>query len=78
MVDQFGLRTERTSICGVEIELFRKEGAGGTPLLFLQPASGFWPNHACIGLLSEQKDFLAPSHPGFGQTSLPDWLEPVD
>jgi len=59
-----------------DIELF--ESGTGTPLLFLHSAQGFSPNHPYVAPLAAARRFVAPSHPGFGKSSLPNWLDTVD
>jgi pimeloyl-ACP methyl ester carboxylesterase len=79
MTTEGGLRAERIFLGDVELELYRSGGArGGTPLLFLHPASGFWPLQPYVGLLAAKHDLVVPSHPGFGTSSLPDWLDSVE
>jgi len=60
----------------VDIELF--DGGSGQSLLFLHSAQGFRPDHAYVGQLAAQRRLIAPSHPGFGRSSLPDWIDSVD
>ncbi len=64
------------AIAGAELELF--EAGEGPPLLFLHGAQGFVPEHPYAGLLSVRHRLIAPSHPGFGRSSLPDWIDAVD
>ena len=64
------------AIAGVELELC--EAGDGPPLLFLHSAQGFMPEHPFVGLLSAQHRLIAPSHPGFGKSTLPDWIDAVD
>jgi pimeloyl-ACP methyl ester carboxylesterase len=64
------------AIGDVDIELF--EEGQGAPLLFLHSAQGFHPNHPFVGRLTAQRRVVAPSHPGFGHSSLPDWIDCVD
>jgi pimeloyl-ACP methyl ester carboxylesterase len=68
-------RTTRT-IGGVELELF--EGGEAAPLMWLHGAEGFDETHAFVGLLAARRRLVAPSHPGFGKSSLPEWLDHVD
>ena len=63
-------------IAGIELELF--EAGQGDPLLFLHGASGFDGNHEFVPLLTAGRRLIAPSHPGFGRSGLPDWLDSVD
>lgn len=61
---------------GVEIELH--ETGDGPPLLFLHSGQGFVPEHPFVALLARHYRVIAPSHPGFGKSSLPDWLDSID
>jgi pimeloyl-ACP methyl ester carboxylesterase len=68
------LRTVK--VADVELELF--EAGQGAPLLFLHGASGFDQRQPFVAPLSAKRRLIAPSHPGFGQSSLPEWLDSVD
>jgi len=61
-----------------EIELELHEAGDGAPLLFLHSGQGFAPGDAYVDLLAERYRLIAPSHPGFGYSSLPDWLDSID
>ncbi len=50
----------------------------GPPLLFLHSAQGFDPAHPFVAGLAANRRLIAPSHPGFGRSSLPDWVDSVD
>jgi pimeloyl-ACP methyl ester carboxylesterase len=63
-------------VAGVELEVF--EAGQGPPILFLHGANGFAPDHPYVAPLSAQHRLIAPSHPGFGRSSLPDWIDAVD
>ncbi len=65
-----------TTVAGIEIELF--ERGTGSPVLFLHGAGGVRPDDPFVGLLAQQHRVIAPSHPGFGRSALPDWLDSVD
>jgi pimeloyl-ACP methyl ester carboxylesterase len=67
---------ETITLAGIEIELF--EGGSGTPLLFLHGAQGFMPSQPYVGLVASRRRLIAPSHPGFGRSGLPLWLDSVD
>ena len=54
------------------------EAGDGLPILFLHGAQGFAPTHPYVALLSARHRLIAPSHPGFGQSSLPDWIDAPD
>jgi pimeloyl-ACP methyl ester carboxylesterase len=64
------------TLAGIEIELF--EGGDGPPLLFLHGAQGFNPAQPYVALLAERRHLIAPSHPGFGASALPLWLDSID
>ena len=64
------------AIAGVDLDIF--EAGDGPPLLFLHSAQGFAPEHPYVAPLSARHRFIAPSHPGFGKSSLPDWIDAVD
>src|SRR5206468_478606 len=63
------------AIAGAEIELH--EGGDGPPLLFLHGLEGFAPQPDYVARLARARRLVAPSHPGFGRSSLPDWLDHV-
>lgn len=64
------------SIASMELELF--EAGEGPPILFLHDAGGFSPAQPFVPLLSARHRLLVPSHPGFGRSALPDWLDSCD
>lgn len=64
------------AVAGIELELF--ERGRGAPILFLHGAGGVRPDDPFVGLLAQKYRVIAPSHPGFGRSALPDWLDSVD
>ena len=64
------------SLAGTAVELF--EDGDGAPLLFLHSGQGFVPEQPYVGLLAKRRRMIAPSHPGFGKSELPDWLDHCD
>jgi pimeloyl-ACP methyl ester carboxylesterase len=64
------------SINGVSLEL--EERGSGRPLLFLHPGEGLQPQREWLDLLARRFRVLAPHHPGWGNSALPDWLMTVD
>jgi pimeloyl-ACP methyl ester carboxylesterase len=64
------------SLASIELELF--EGGEGTPLLFLHGAQGVLPAQGFLATLASERRVIAPSHPGFGRSMLPDWLDRAD
>lgn len=64
---------ERLEVSGVAIDLWRK--GSGRPVLFLHPGDGFDPEDAFLNALASSHDVIAPWHPGFGHSDMPDgWL----
>jgi pimeloyl-ACP methyl ester carboxylesterase len=63
-------------IAGLELEIF--EAGEGAPLLFLHSGQGFAPDQPFVAPLAARRKLIVPSHPGFGRSSLPDWLSSVD
>jgi pimeloyl-ACP methyl ester carboxylesterase len=61
-----------------EIELEIHEGGQGQPLLFLHGGGGPLPGAPFLERLAEKYRVIAPAHPGFGQSSLPIWIDSVD
>jgi pimeloyl-ACP methyl ester carboxylesterase len=64
------------SIAGAEIEM--RERGKGAPLLYLHGGGGIASDLAFLDLLAGGRRVIAPSHPGFGKSSLPDWLDSID
>jgi pimeloyl-ACP methyl ester carboxylesterase len=64
------------SIAGIELELF--ERGQGAPILYLHGGEGIFPDLPFLDLLAKTRRVIAPSHPGFGRSSLPDWVDSVD
>ncbi len=54
------------------------EQGRGRPILFLHGGGGFNERQPFVAPLSEKRRLVVPSHPGFGKSSLPDWLDSVD
>lgn len=63
-------------IADVDLELF--ESGQGSPVLFLHEASGFDERQPFVAPLSAKRRMITPSHPGFGKSSLPEWLDSID
>lgn len=63
-------------LAGVDIDLF--EQGSGKPLLWLHGGNGFFPNQAFVPQFAPKRRLIVPSHPGFGKSALPDWLDSVD
>jgi len=63
-------------VADVDLELH--ESGQGSPVLFLHGAGGFAPQQPFVAPLSAKHRLLAPSHPGFGKSSLPEWIDSID
>ena len=63
-------------VADVDLELF--ESGQGLPVLFLHGANGFDQRQPFVAPLSANRRLIAPSHPGFGKSSLPEWLDSID
>lgn len=70
------MQAKTIAIDGVDLEVF--EGGAGRPLLFLHSGQGFDPAHPFVNGLTDSYRVVAPSHPGFGKSGLPDWMDDVD
>jgi pimeloyl-ACP methyl ester carboxylesterase len=68
-------RSEFLELDGCRLHLYR--GGEGEPVLFLHGASGggFWLPF--MAELARDHDVIAPDHPGFWQSSDPEWLDSV-
>jgi pimeloyl-ACP methyl ester carboxylesterase len=70
------VHASKVKVADVELELF--DSGQGRPLLFLHGDDGFQSRQPYVATLLARRRLLAPSHPGFGKSSLPDWLDSVD
>jgi pimeloyl-ACP methyl ester carboxylesterase len=70
------VQVTKVKLADVELELL--DAGEGPPVLFLHGGGGFDRRQEFVELLSRQHRLLAPSHPGFGNSGLPDWLDSVD
>lgn len=70
------MRTSTVKLAGIDVEVF--EAGSGNPLLWLHGANGFDPAHPFVKPFSERRRLIAPSHPGFGKSGLPAWLDRPD
>ena len=64
------------SVSGVSLDI--EERGAGRPLLFLHAGEGLAPERPWLDLLARRFRVIAPSHPGFGDSALPDWVGSVD
>lgn len=64
------------SVAGIDIALV--ERGRGEPILYLHGGGGLPADMGFVDLLAKSHRVIAPTHPGFGASSLPDWLDSVD
>lgn len=64
------------SVSGVDLDVVDR--GKGTPLLFLHAGEGLGAERPWLELLARRHRVIAPSHPGFGGSRLPDWMGSVD
>jgi pimeloyl-ACP methyl ester carboxylesterase len=64
------------SVSGVSLEI--EERGTGRPLVFLHAGEGLQPQRPWLDALAEHFHVIAPHHPGFGESTLPDWFGTVD
>ncbi|MEB3102131.1 alpha/beta fold hydrolase [Ferviditalea candida] len=66
---------ETIDVRGLRVRLYR--AGKGEPLLWLHGANGGGWN-PFLQQLSSRYEVLAPEHPGFGQSDLPDWFDSIE
>ena len=69
------MSTMRT-VAGVDLEI--EERGSGKPIVVLHGGEGLGSNLPWLDLLARSHRVIAPMHPGFGRSSLPNWLGTVD
>jgi pimeloyl-ACP methyl ester carboxylesterase len=69
------LQRSTISIAGCDLEVH--EAGSGAPVLYLHPGGGFRPD-PFLAEVSKTRRVIAPSHPGFGRSALPDWIDSID
>jgi len=60
------------TVTGVSLEI--EDRGEGRPLLFLHAGEGLAPERPWLDLLAARFRVIAPWHPGFGRSALPDWV----
>jgi pimeloyl-ACP methyl ester carboxylesterase len=73
-----GVQSTRLKVADIELELFDTGQGAARPVLFLHGGGGFGPQQPFVAPLSAKRRFVAPWHPGFGKSGLPDWLDSID
>jgi pimeloyl-ACP methyl ester carboxylesterase len=70
----------KLKLADVDLELFDsgQQNDSQRPILFLHGGGGFNERQPFVAPLAEKRRLVVPSHPGFGKSSLPDWLDSTD
>ena len=63
-------------IAEIDLELY--ENGRGAPLLWLHSGQGFSERDGFVEPVAARRRLIVPSHPGFGRSGLPDWLDSID
>jgi pimeloyl-ACP methyl ester carboxylesterase len=61
---------------GIRVDMI--ERGAGPPLLFLHAENGIEPAFGAIDALAETAHVIAPTHPGFGRSELPQSMRTID
>ena len=64
------------TVSGAALEL--EEKGHGPPILFLHPGEGLQSSRPWLDALAQHYQVIAPNHPGFAASALPDWMATVD
>jgi pimeloyl-ACP methyl ester carboxylesterase len=70
------VRIGSINVAGIDLEI--AEQGSGAPVLMLHGASGSDQRQPINALLGKHRRLVCPSHPGFGRSALPAWLDSVD
>jgi pimeloyl-ACP methyl ester carboxylesterase len=76
MLQRTDTPTNSVVVEGARIDLI--ERGKGRPLLFLHAENGIEPAHAAIDELAKAVHVIAPTHPGFGGSEIPNGMRTVD
>ena len=68
--------TSTIVVAGISVEIV--ERGRGRPILFLHPGIGIDRTAPVLDHLARSARVIAPSHPGFGRSELPAWMNTVD
>jgi pimeloyl-ACP methyl ester carboxylesterase len=64
------------TVAGVTLDV--EQAGEGRPLLFLHPGEGLQPHRPWLQALGRSHRVIAPHHPGFSNSGLPDWIGTID
>ena len=70
------MQRSSVTIAGCDLEVH--EAGSGAPLLYLHPGGGLRANDPALAEIARTRRVIAPSHPGFGRSALPDWIDSID
>ena len=76
MLQRTDAASDSLTVEGTRIDLIAR--GTGRPLLFLHAENGVEPAHAAIDALAKSVHVIAPTHPGFGRSELPNGMRTVD
>ncbi len=65
-------------VCGVKIEMIERGHPKSRPILFLHPNIGIEPAAPVLDALAQGGRVIAPIHPGFGHSDLPNGMTSID
>jgi pimeloyl-ACP methyl ester carboxylesterase len=75
MIAGCAITTARVGVHGIELEVVR--GGSGPPVLLLHGPTAYSPETPVLELLGRHAEVIAPSAPGFGESSRPDDFDTV-
>jgi pimeloyl-ACP methyl ester carboxylesterase len=64
--------SDRLRAGDIDLEVLRRGAGGGRPILLLHGVNPVSPKAVFLDLLAEHGEIIAPSHPGFGGSPLPE------
>jgi pimeloyl-ACP methyl ester carboxylesterase len=76
MLQRTASAPDSLTVEGTRIDLIKR--GRGRPLLFLHAENGIEPAHAAIDELAKSARVIAPTHPGFGRSDVPNGMRTVD
>jgi len=76
MLQRTASAPDSLTVEGTRIDLI--ERGRGRPLLFLHAENGIEPAHAAIDELAKSARVIAPTHPGFGRSDVPNGMRTID
>ena len=66
-----------TSVLVQGVKLHLRRGGSGARVLYLHGPQGMMGAEKALAALAKTCEVLAPDHPGFGRSDVPDWLDDV-